>query len=462
MRISRFRRYSITIVIVFLLCVLIWFVLPDPVFSQDERPAFSRNECPADDRGYTEKVSLGHRGGPGFLECRYEKEQEGYPNPQNSKFLYITYFENSEMALERISKDWLNDEYLRKFFCGDDCVEGQRVLVERTENSFYGYYVPYPDSEPDNFVLERGYIDGNYHVQIFAMGELEEAKSELAELTVVASELVETPREMVAPGTDTGDPTEEPEESPEITSEEELQDKADNSDIAELAELTMLFGTDPEKLSEWPGWGNLTDTQRENLIKIIDRLDEIWEVKKEQEIIRQAAEIVAEEINIYKDVNNYFAIASVEEKFGYEAAQDVYDAIYLDDFSGYGPPIIGSYSSSSIIEDHIFLMFSMDNLFGSNGTDISSEKIAQQAMYSNDFLKYITPEVMLWENYCNTNVDPEATLEEQHAEIMDQLRKDYHFFVDNEIYFDFSPGGPVDNALWNLVINNVGHPRELP
>ena len=461
MRRSLWLRVIASTMIVFLLFILTWFVSPKLVYSQDEYPEFSADECPETIGEYQEHEN-GHLAVPGFLNCRYHKSGADNPEHENWKSLYITYHHSPDEALAELEENYLNDDHLKKFLCEtyDDCDKIDRVLMEQTDQSFTGYTITLskdPESYPDNYSLENRFVYGNYSVTIFVQGELfsniEEAKSELTDLEVAAKGLADEPREMVARATAAASTT----EATEPPSEEMAGAEDEDLTETDLAAMIMLFGLDPERLSEWEGWENLSANQQENLIKVIDRLDVILENKRQEEIVKQAAEIVAEEIDTYHHVYNYFAISSVAIEYGDRAALDAYESVYVDDYWGLG----------SIYLDHAYYeptsASAIAEIIVAEEEVTDPKEIAKETIKNfSDDLKYVTPEVMLWQSYCNLYVDPEATLEEQHATSMEELRKDYQFFVDKGIYFDFSPGGKVDMALYNLERSKVACPKELP
>lgn len=223
-------RYWLVLTVAFLFLGLTWLASPRQVFSQDERPEFFKTECPETQDGYVETIKPGHTGFPGGINCQYYKQDPDDSSLKNWRSLYISYYRSPEEAVETLSNDFLDDEHLKFFACEtwNDCDRIDRRLIERTENSMYGYSItlsPDPDKYPDNYSLERRYTSGPYIVTIFVQGELfstiEEAMSEVAKLETVSKALIDKPREMVTPKPlTTGEATEETSE-PGVTSTDE-------------------------------------------------------------------------------------------------------------------------------------------------------------------------------------------------------------------------------------------------
>lgn len=360
MKTSIFKRYTIVVVVVLFLLVLIGFIFPDPVFSQDTVPIFNSDECPEPQDGYV-MTDFGNVGYSGGINCSYVKVDVDNEEIKNQKSFHLAYFQSSDEALEDLKSNRLNDDYLRKFSCDafNDCDIFERELFELTESSYMGYFNN-TLMDPDMLQLEHQFVYGNFSATIFVSGQLfsdvEEVKVELEELAIVAKALADIPREMreLSSG-DCGcdEPTEEPgaasEEEPqevaavaeEETAEEETQAKPDDLNIKDLAELITLFEADPEKLSEWPGWENLTDTQQENLIKIIDRLDDILnaespeaviesasteETADPEKILLQATEIFKNEVKIASTIYDQYLI-TYQQFYGIEMTQEMIDEI---------------------------------------------------------------------------------------------------------------------------------------
>ena len=178
-----------------------------PVYAQDERPVFTVDECLATKGGYTED-NIKHIAWPGGINCSYKIMSADNEEFLKGKDLYVIYHPSPAEALADLKERFLNDEHLKQFSCEtyNDCDRVDRVLLERTENSFYGYSISisqYTDVRPDYYSLERRYVTGNYNVTIFVSGrqfsDIEEAMSELEELETMAKVMVSQPREMVIP-----------------------------------------------------------------------------------------------------------------------------------------------------------------------------------------------------------------------------------------------------------------------
>jgi hypothetical protein len=446
---SIFVRCGLATLIVLLVFLLSWLLTPPAVFSQEEIPVFSADECPVTSGDYGTWGS-GHSGYTGSLVCRYYKESAD--NQQNNvKNMWITYYTTPDEALENLKVGYLNDDNLSKFSCESyECDNFERMLLDKTDNSYMGYFIG-KYTEPYYYSLEQCFVYDNFSVTIFISGNLfsgiDQALAEMEELEVTAKMLVEEPRETVfreTSGDDCGcdEATEEPTEA---SSEVDDETSIDESSPEYLAGLISLLGADLESLSDWEGWEGLSDTQKENLIKIIDRLDIILENQKQQEVIRQAAEIVAQEVDNFHHIFNHFAIASVAVEYGDKAAQSAYEEIYIGrDWLSLGSLYLDKAYYGPISRSEV------ENMLLFVGSDEDPDELAQETLeyyYFNE----VTPEVLLWQSYCNTSVDLQATLAEQHHESMQQLREDYQFFVDKGVYFDFSQGGKVDTALWNLL-----------
>ena len=187
------------------LLILLLLINPTQVYSQDERPLFTADECLPTQGNYVED-ERGHQAGPGSINCNYYKVNPSNAELQNWKKLYVIFHPSPEEALTELQERFLTEDHLDQFSCEtyNDCDRVERVLLERTDHSFYGYEISKssdPDNYPDFYSLERRYASGNYNVTIFVQGELfsdlSEAMAELDEIETMAKAMTSQPREMV-------------------------------------------------------------------------------------------------------------------------------------------------------------------------------------------------------------------------------------------------------------------------
>jgi hypothetical protein len=183
-----------------LLLALTWILSPRVVQSQERRPVFDVSECIPTQGGY---VDNGHSAVPGAIVCKYHKPPAGNPDAENYKSLWLVYRSTPEEALAELRDSFLTDDHVKKFLCAtwDDCDKIERGLLERSENSLYGYANTLTN-DPVHYSLERRFVDGSYTATIFVQGEvfasLDEAKAEVAELEQLARALVAAPRDWIA------------------------------------------------------------------------------------------------------------------------------------------------------------------------------------------------------------------------------------------------------------------------
>ena len=205
MKKSSSANHWFVLVFVITTCMF-WLVNPTQIYAQDERPVFTVDECLETQGDYPEANNK-HLAWPGGINCSYKLMSAENEEFLKGKSLYVIYHPSPEEALDDLKERFLNDEHLKQFSCEtyNDCDRVDRVLLERTENSFYGYSISisqYTNIRPDFYSLERRYVTGNYNVTIFVSGgqfsDIEEAMAELEELETKAKVMVSQPREMVA------------------------------------------------------------------------------------------------------------------------------------------------------------------------------------------------------------------------------------------------------------------------
>lgn len=268
-------------------------------------------------------------------------------------------------------------------------------------------------------------------------------------------------------------------EDEQTTGDTEVDDFLDMDLNDQLGLFIATYGTDPAMLHQWPGWENLTDTQRNTLETLIDKLDtilalqaplsplalSIMEGEKRQEVLaQQAADLVQEELDIRKNVRDTVWVETLRDKFGDNAVYLYENYQVFQDVKGVYDAGVGWINNIQDPDTAATEKVKQDALSAA-GADKTPEDIAKDAIQHINTIA-TAPSVYHYAFYReiydtlinNPDETKRKTPTEAHQIAMDALRQRVNDYAAGE-YGD--PNDQLEQHLWGPAVNAALKPAGI-
>lgn len=236
----------------------------------------------------------------------------------------------------------------------------------------------------------------------------------------------------------------------------------------QLGLFIATYGTDTEKLDQWPGWNSLSQNQRMNLIRLIQSLDTILAVEhplspeelsiQEEEnrqalAAQRAAELIEDERKSRETIRDVVWLETLRETMG-DRGVDLYQQInILKDIKGLydsGVDWIESFRKpDSAVTDKL-----IKDLQSSAGADQSPEDIAREVIKNINIIA-TAPSVYHYAYYrgiYGQNVSNGLSPEKAHQAGMDALRERVKNYSPGEFG---DPNDRLQQMLWGPATNRA-------
>lgn len=236
----------------------------------------------------------------------------------------------------------------------------------------------------------------------------------------------------------------------------------------QLGLFIATYGTDWEKLNQWPGWDSLGQNQQLNLIRLIQKLDtilaveqplspaqlSILEEEKRQELAAQrATELIEDELKTREMIRDVVWLETLRETVG-DRGVDLYQQInILKDIKGLYDRGVEWFEKFQDPDSAVTGEL-IDDVLRSAGADQSPEDIAREAIKNINTIA-TAPSVYHYAYYreiYDQNVVSGLTPEQAHQAGMDALRERVNDYAAGEFG---DPNDRLQQMLWGPATNRA-------